>query len=468
MIRKLKNYFFNKLLEAIANRRKMELAQSREKILKNLQSVGSGVHLNGQKWVFRGGSNIVIGNNVHIEDNAYIMGEGGLIIGDNTHISRNVTIYTTNHKYNGSALPYDYIQIHKPVIIQENVWIGMNVSIVPGIKIGRGAIVGMGTVVNRDVDDYEIVGPSKCETLKYRDSSHYQKLNLARQYGGINGNLLSSTDINNFNKSYSENRHCPITFILSTGRSGSEAIINTLNQNASIDGYHENIRQLIRLSVAYTDFRNHDNVELELKNIFQFKSWKSAEGILKVHSDQRLWNFVPFLKDYFSNSTFIHLVRHPYDTIRSMQARNWYADDEYKLYKRHQWAQYRLTAVDVGLITREEWDRWSQLQRIAWYYLHINSSIWSDGKQLREKDFMELFLEDLEKNIKEIQRFLKVNVEEIVPIKSNIMHVKHKQEQILVTDKEIISALMDIAAERKIYSEYLNYIGTKYSLIIDK
>ena len=101
--------------------------------------------------------NVVLGSNVHIGTNAWFYSLGGLIIGDNVHISRNVTIYTANHNYAG-AIPYDDTYELKPVIIKKNTWIGMNVSIVPGVTIGEGAIIGLGAVISKDVPDFAIVG----------------------------------------------------------------------------------------------------------------------------------------------------------------------------------------------------------------------------------------------------------------------------------------------------------------------
>jgi len=128
-----------------------------------------------------------LGNNVHIGNNAYIRADGGLTIGDNTHISRNLVLYTLNHDYHGTRLPYDENKVTKPVVIGRNVWIGMNVCILPGTNIGDGAIVGMGTVVNGDVPPMSIIGSQKWQMLKQRDIDHYTKLDHEQSYGGPSG-----------------------------------------------------------------------------------------------------------------------------------------------------------------------------------------------------------------------------------------------------------------------------------------
>ena len=137
-----------------------------------------------------GARNIYIGHNVHINDNAFIRAEGGLHIDDNVHISRNLVLYTMNHNYQGSVLPYDESKILKPVRIKRNVWIGMNVVIIPGITIGEGAIIGMGTVVSRDVPPLSIIGSPPVRELKIRNEEHYHQLEQNRKYGGMGGHPI--------------------------------------------------------------------------------------------------------------------------------------------------------------------------------------------------------------------------------------------------------------------------------------
>jgi len=161
-----------------------------EKYYKKTKSIGKCVYFNGVSYI---GSieNIEIGNNVHLGDNAYISAKGGLYIGDNTHISRNLVLYTDSHNYEGNYLPYDNTLRLKKVIIEKNVWIGMNVTILPGTHIKEGAIIGAGAVVVGIVDRYSIYGASIGKTIKLRDKEHYERLNVEKQYGARNGNKLS-------------------------------------------------------------------------------------------------------------------------------------------------------------------------------------------------------------------------------------------------------------------------------------
>jgi acetyltransferase-like isoleucine patch superfamily enzyme len=104
-----------------------------------------------------------LGTRVAVGRNFFFRGKGGITIGDYTRISRNVTIHTVNHNMEGATLPYDRVDICKPVKIGSFVWIGMNVNILPGVTIGDGAVIGMGTTISRDVAPGEIVvgGPQR-------------------------------------------------------------------------------------------------------------------------------------------------------------------------------------------------------------------------------------------------------------------------------------------------------------------
>lgn len=161
-----------------------------EKYYLKIKKIGGCVRFNGMSSI-SGFDNFEIGNNVHIGDNAHIKAEGGLYIGDNTHISRNLILYTVNHNYHGELLPYDDTEVEKKVIIEQNVWIGMNVTILPGTHIEEGCIIGAGAVISGKISKLSICGASLAQVIKNRDKDHYHRLNQNQQFGGINGNELS-------------------------------------------------------------------------------------------------------------------------------------------------------------------------------------------------------------------------------------------------------------------------------------
>lgn len=149
---------------------------------KKFRRIGSNVSLS-MDGIYGHADHIVIGNYVYIGPEPYIFAPGGLTIDDNVIIGPRVNIHTSNHRYeNAEALPYDGTTILKPVHICENVWIGANVLIVPGVKIHEGAVVAMGSVVTKDVPKGAIVGGNPAVIIKYRDIEHYEKLKAEKNF----------------------------------------------------------------------------------------------------------------------------------------------------------------------------------------------------------------------------------------------------------------------------------------------
>lgn len=180
-------YFFHKYGNL---KKRLEASYLSASYLNQIKKIGKNVRFNGVSTII-GGDKVELGDNVHIGNNAYIRAEGGLFIGDNTHISRNLILYTHNHNYEGIALPYDNSFKFKRVVIEKNVWIGMNVTILPGTHIMEGAIIGAGSVVTGKVEKCSIVVAPKAKLLSYRNLEHYEQLEKNNKYGGINGEPIS-------------------------------------------------------------------------------------------------------------------------------------------------------------------------------------------------------------------------------------------------------------------------------------
>ena len=85
--------------------------------------------------------------------------KGEIIIEDNVSIGPNVVMRASGHRYEDLHVPIRLQGHHKgKIIIRDGVWIGANAVILPNVTIGKGAIVGAGAVVTKDVDDFDIVG----------------------------------------------------------------------------------------------------------------------------------------------------------------------------------------------------------------------------------------------------------------------------------------------------------------------
>jgi acetyltransferase-like isoleucine patch superfamily enzyme len=114
------------------------------------------------------GKNIHVGKNVFINSGCHFQDQGGIIIGDGVLIGHNVALATLNHDID----PRKRSNIHPaPIVIGNNVWIGANATVVPGVTIGDGAIIAAGAVVTRDVPPNVIVGGVPAKIIKKIEDS---------------------------------------------------------------------------------------------------------------------------------------------------------------------------------------------------------------------------------------------------------------------------------------------------------
>lgn len=97
---------------------------------------------------------IVIGDHTVVNAGCHLDGRGGLVIGSNVSISAGTWIITDEHDINDPRFP----EILAPVVIEDYVFIGSKAMILPGVTIGRGAVIGAGAVVTKDVPPFQIVG----------------------------------------------------------------------------------------------------------------------------------------------------------------------------------------------------------------------------------------------------------------------------------------------------------------------
>ncbi|MBC7915282.1 MAG: acyltransferase [Pyrinomonadaceae bacterium] len=148
-----------------------------------------GIKIN---FVNQGDGGITIGGDIskfkidptsHLKSNTFIECTGGVEIGKYFHTGRGLTIFSTNHNYDSNiAIPYDNTNILKQVIIGDFVWCGANVTIMPGVSIGEGVVVGGGSVVTRDIPSFAVIGGNPAIILKYRDIEVFKKLKFQGKF----------------------------------------------------------------------------------------------------------------------------------------------------------------------------------------------------------------------------------------------------------------------------------------------
>jgi len=114
------------------------------------------------------GINIKVGKNVIINSGCSFQDQGGIIIGNGVLIGHQVVLATLNHALD----PNNRGSMHPaPIVIGNNVWIGANATVLPGVTIGDGAVIAAGAVVNRDVPANVVVGGVPAKIIKRIETS---------------------------------------------------------------------------------------------------------------------------------------------------------------------------------------------------------------------------------------------------------------------------------------------------------
>lgn len=155
------------------------IKQIKKQLEAKAKQCGKGLYLGGQVEI---NDNTFIGDYCHF-NGLNIHGKGKVTIGNYFHSGVECLILTQNHNYdNGTQIPYDDTYIYKDVEISDFVWIGSRVTILPGTKIGEGAIIQAGSVVHGEIPPYAIAGGNPAKVFKYRDIEHFKKLKDEKKF----------------------------------------------------------------------------------------------------------------------------------------------------------------------------------------------------------------------------------------------------------------------------------------------
>lgn len=142
-------------------------------VMATAAKVGCGLRVNNPSYV---STTTVLGDYVNF-NGMQISGGGNCIIGNYFHSGEGCKILTQNHNYDhGTEIPYDSTYICKDVIIEDFVWLGIDVLILPGSIIREGAIIQAGSVVHGEIPRCAIAGGNPAKVFKYRDINHFDEL----------------------------------------------------------------------------------------------------------------------------------------------------------------------------------------------------------------------------------------------------------------------------------------------------
>lgn len=140
-------------------------ASEKEKILKELlPRMGLNVTILSPFYTDYG-YNCIIGNDTFINHNAYLMDGAKITIGSHCFIGPNCGMYTANHPLIAEERNQGFEKA-EPISIGDNVWIGADVTILPGVTIGENSVIGAKSVITKDIPPNVIAVGNPCRVLR--------------------------------------------------------------------------------------------------------------------------------------------------------------------------------------------------------------------------------------------------------------------------------------------------------------
>lgn len=115
------------------------------------------------------GYNIIAGDNLYINHNCTVLDCATVTFGNNVMIAPNVGIFTAGHPLDPKLRHKDLLEFAYPITVGNNVWIGANVIILPGVSIGDNSVIGAGSVVTKDIPENSVAIGNPCKVIKKID-----------------------------------------------------------------------------------------------------------------------------------------------------------------------------------------------------------------------------------------------------------------------------------------------------------
>ncbi|KAJ5332883.1 maltose/galactoside acetyltransferase [Penicillium brevicompactum] len=130
------------------------------------------------------GCNIIIGSQCFINWNVTILDTSLVVIGDRVQIGTGTSIFTAGH--DTSVLSRQkFVEFGHPVFIEDDCWIGGNVIILPGVRIGKGSTIGAGSIVTKDIPEYSVAVGSPCRVKKTIQSPEEEEADPNNPYRNL-------------------------------------------------------------------------------------------------------------------------------------------------------------------------------------------------------------------------------------------------------------------------------------------
>lgn len=168
----------SRMLTRLFNNTTEEQLEYRAELLKQLfESTGESLYVEPP---FRCdyGSNITVGNNFYANFDCIILDVAKVTIGENVFFAPRVGVFTAGHPID-AGVRNTLLEFGTPITIGNNVWVGANAVINPGVNIGNNVIIGSGSVVTKDIPDNVIAVGNPCRVLREiteEDTQYWERL----------------------------------------------------------------------------------------------------------------------------------------------------------------------------------------------------------------------------------------------------------------------------------------------------
>ena len=139
--------------------------EKQNEIMKRILGKIEGNFRINQPFICDYGYNIEIGNNFYANHNLTILDANKVIFGDNVFIAPNCSFYTAGHPLDVESRKKG-LEYAKPIKIGNNVWIGGNVIVLPGVSVGDNTVIGAGSVVTKDIPSNVVAAGNPCKVIK--------------------------------------------------------------------------------------------------------------------------------------------------------------------------------------------------------------------------------------------------------------------------------------------------------------
>lgn len=131
--------------------------------------LGAGSRIRSGARIYAWGGQVETGADMSLNSGAIIYGTGGVTIGNHVRIAANTVIVASSHVFSDLSTPIaDQGHTASGIVIEDDVWIGANATILDGVVVGRGSVIAAGAVVNKNIAPFSVVGGVPARLIRSR------------------------------------------------------------------------------------------------------------------------------------------------------------------------------------------------------------------------------------------------------------------------------------------------------------